>query len=256
MFPRLLVLSLLLLTSLRAAPARAQHVNELPYNLRLDLPLTLGALGIWIGTEFAKSALAPEECRWCRTNFFDDGVRDRWKWDNTQAARRTSNWVTVGMLPLGLAAMLSVVAVRDHAADRLPEDLLLISQAVAFSGLANQAIKFFAGRERPFVAALPESEKGQTDHPADNNLSFYSGHTTLAFSMAVAAGTVATMRGYRGAPYVWAVGIPLALLSGYLRIAADRHYVSDVLVGAALGTAFGALTPWLMHRVQDPASRP
>jgi membrane-associated phospholipid phosphatase len=72
----------------------------------------------------------------------------------------------------------------------------------------------------------------------------------MAFSTAVAAGTVATMRGYRGAPYVWALGLPLALLSGYLRIAADRHYVSDVLVGAALGSAFGALTPWLMHRVR------
>ena len=204
----------LLLTFLGAPSARAEPVHDLPYKLKLDLPLTLGALGIWIGTEFAKHALAPDECRWCRTNGFDNSVRESLKWNNNQAARRTSNWVAVGVLPLGLAAVLSVAAARDHAADRLPEDLLIISEAVALSGLTNQAIKFLAGRERPFVAALPESEKAQTDHPEDNNLSFYSSHTSMAFSMAVAAGTVASMRGYRGAPYVWAVGIPLALLSG------------------------------------------
>ncbi|MFT3926190.1 MAG: phosphatase PAP2 family protein [Myxococcales bacterium] len=241
--------------ALAEAPAQSgtSAVHELPYNLKLDLPLTLGALSIWVGTELGKSALAPEDCRWCRTNGFDEGIREGLKWENTTAARRASNWVTVGVLPLGLAAIMSVAAVRDHAADRLPEDLLFISEAVALAGLANQGIKFIAGRERPFVHALPEADKGSTDHPSDNNLSFYSGHTSLAFSMAVAAGTVATMRGYRGAPYVWAVGIPLALLSGYLRIAADRHYMSDVLVGAALGTAFGALTPWLLHRVSPDA---
>ncbi len=233
-----------------ASLVRAESARALPYRLEVDLPLTLGALSLWLGSELAKPALAPEACRWCRSNGFDESVRDAWKWENPEPARRASNWITVGALPVGLAAVLGVIAARDHAAKHLPEDLLLISEAVALSGLTNQAIKFLAGRERPFVHALPEDEKARTDHPADNNLSFYSGHTSLAFSMAVSAGTVATMRGYRGARYVWAVGLPLALLSGYLRIAADRHYLSDVVVGAALGTAFGALTPWLMHRVR------
>jgi membrane-associated phospholipid phosphatase len=228
----------------------AEPVHELPYKLSLDLSLTLVGLGLWAGTEIAKPYLAPDACHWCRSNAFDASVRDSWKLDDTKAARRASNWITVGVLPLGLAAVLSLAAVRDHAAARLPEDLLFIAEAVAFSGLANQAVKFLAGRERPFVHELAGPDKPHTAHPTDNNLSFYSSHTSMAFSTAVAAGTVATMRGYRGAPYVWALGLPLALLSGYLRIAADRHYVSDVLVGAALGSAFGALTPWLMHRVR------
>ncbi len=68
-------------------------------------------------------------------------------------------------------------------------------------------------------------------------------------ALSKASGTPrASLRGYRGAPYVWALGVPLALLSGYLRIAADRHYTSDVLLGAALGSLFGGLVPWLLHR--------
>jgi membrane-associated phospholipid phosphatase len=231
--------------------ARAQEVRELDTKLALDLPLTLGALSLWVGTELAKPHLGPEECRWCRDNALDRGARDALLWENTLAAKKTSNWITVGVLPLSMGSLLMLAAARDDALDKVPEDLLVVSEAVALSGLLTQAVKFAAGRERPFVHALPEDAKAHTAHPADNNLSFYSSHTSMAFSTAVAAGTTASMRGYRGAPYVWAVGVPLALLSGYLRVAADRHYLTDVVVGAALGSAFGALVPWLLHRPTD-----
>src|SRR5262249_18375089 len=82
----------------------------------------------------------------------------------------------------------------------------------------------------------------------DDNLSFYSGHTSLAFSLAVGSGTIASMRGYPLAPVVWATGLPVALLTGYLRIGADRHYLTDVLAGALLGSAVGFVGPFVFHR--------
>jgi membrane-associated phospholipid phosphatase len=85
-------------------------------------------------------------------------------------------------------------------------------------------------------------------------MSFFSGHTTWAFALAASSGTVASMRGYELAPVVWAVGLPLAAATGYLRIAADRHYLSDVLVGAAVGTAVGIGFPRLMHGRQPELS--
>jgi membrane-associated phospholipid phosphatase len=36
-------------------------------------------------------------------------------------------------------------------------------------------------------------------------------------------------------------------VSGYLRIAADKHYLSDVLTGALLGSAMGVAIPLLLH---------
>jgi membrane-associated phospholipid phosphatase len=63
---------------------------------------------------------------------------------------------------------------------------------------------------------------------------------------------VATLRGYRAAPAIWAVGAAAALTVGYLRIAADRHYFTDVLTGAAIGTAMGVGVPFLFNRQRRP----
>jgi len=76
---------------------------------------------------------------------------------------------------------------------------------------------------------------------------FYSGHSTFAFAMAVSAGTIASMRRYRLAPSIWATGMALAAATAYMRIAADRHYASDVTVGAILGSATGIAVPRLFH---------
>ena len=47
----------------------------------------------------------------------------------------------------------------------------------------------------------------------------------------------------------------LAAGVGYLRIASDTHYLTDVLAGAAVGTAFGVLVPSLrFSREREPAT--
>ncbi|MDB4987793.1 MAG: hypothetical protein JWN04_2971, partial [Myxococcaceae bacterium] len=53
------------------------------------------------------------------------------------------------------------------------------------------------------------------------------------------------------APLIWALGVPLAALTGYLRLAADKHYFTDVLTGALVGSAVGFLVPWLHTHVHD-----
>ena len=94
-------------------------------------------------------------------------------------------------------------------------------------------------------------------HPADNNVSFYSSHTSFAFSLAVSTGTVASMRRYRWAPAVWAAGLAGAAAVGYLRIAADQHYFTDVLAGAAAGSAVGFAVPtgFIARRARSPSAR-
>ena len=55
------------------------------------------------------------------------------------------------------------------------------------------------------------------------------------------------MRNYRLAPLIWAEGLAVAATTGYLRIAADKHYFSDVLSGALIGSAVGFMVPYLFH---------
>ena len=55
------------------------------------------------------------------------------------------------------------------------------------------------------------------------------------------------MRGYRIAPLVWIGGGLIALTTSYLRMAADRHYFTDVATGALLGVGVGIGVPLLFH---------
>jgi len=232
---------------LAAGPLRA---DELELDLGWDLGLTLGFGSAWILSEAFKGELAPEACRWCEPNGFDTAARDALRLDDTAAADATSYVVGFALLP-ALVLGLNAASARDEGhAVQGAEDLLLVAEAVALSASLNQLTKFLVGRERPFVHALEPGWKDRTRDPADNNLSFFSGHTTLAFAVAVSGATVATLRGYDTAPYLWAIGGALAILTGGLRIAADRHYLSDVLVGAAVGSLVGWAVPWL-HRASE-----
>jgi membrane-associated phospholipid phosphatase len=116
--------------------------------------------------------------------------------------------------------------------------------------LATQIAKVAAGRARPYAWADP----GAADN-ANANLSFWSGHTATTFAVASAAGTVARLRGYRSWPWIMGVGLAGASTCGWLRIAADRHWATDVLVGAAVGSLAGFGMPLLLHgRSDQPAS--
>ena len=236
-----------------ASEAPAPSVPELPYSLTVDATVTGVAIVGWVGSELLKSHLAPSTCRWCDPPGFDSSVRDALRWSDTERANVISYVVPLGVEPLVVFG-LDALAARDAKAPPRTAwvDVLLISEATAVAMAMNQAVKFIVGRERPFVHALPEAEKPLTAHPSDNNVSFYSGHSTFAFAMAVSGGTVASMRRYRLAPWIWASGLALAAASGYLRIAADRHYFSDVMTGAVIGSATGFAMPYLFH---NPARR-
>ena len=188
-----------------------------------------------------------------RAGTLDTSVRDALRWSDPDAAALASNVWTFALLP---AASVGLLALGAHAEDRTGEmasNALLIVESVALAGATDQIFKFAVGRERPFVHALAPAEKPLTAHPADNNVSFYSAHTTVAFSLAVSAGTIASIRRYRWAPAIWAAGLAGAALVGYLRIAADKHYFTDVLTGAGAGAAFGVAVPAL-HRTSNTLS--
>jgi membrane-associated phospholipid phosphatase len=114
----------------------------------------------------------------------------------------------------------------------------------------TRGIKVAAARERPYVHFTD-------DRGSEDNLSFPSGHTSRAFALATSAAVIAHARGYRSERLIWAGGMTLAAMTGYLRIAADRHYVTDVVTGAALGVTAGLTVPLLMRRtnVQVTATR-
>lgn len=238
---------------------------ELRYNWRVDLPVTAVATTTWIVSGVFESELMRKECGWCERdsngkstlNGLDSGVRDGLRWGNTKAADTASNVLDRGVMPATILGLTALAARHEDRLRDFPVDALIILEAMTLGINLNQATKMLVGRERPFVHAMPADQRGQTANPSDNNTSFYSGHTTRAFALAVATGTVASLRGYRWAPWIWAAGLTVATSIGYLRIAADKHYFTDVLVGAAMGSAFGFGVPYFFHgRIVPEGSAP
>jgi membrane-associated phospholipid phosphatase len=123
----------------------------------------------------------------------------------------------VGNFYLNLGASFATYAVaRASGNTKLAIVGADIFRAQIVSQATTQGIKYIAGRTRP----------DGTDR------SFPSGHTSSAFATA----TVLQRH------YGWKVGIPAYALAGYVgasRLHANKHYLSDVAFGAALGIIAG-----------------
>jgi membrane-associated phospholipid phosphatase len=231
------------------AEAWAEPPPPLAYALEVDGPIALGSGAAWFTAIALRESIGPAACHWCATNPFDIAVRDSLVWKDTSMA---GVLVDVIGFAVGPAATLGAdyLAARHEGAwkDSLV-DALLVAEAAGVASDVNLAFRFASARQRPWAWAAAQSPQSPQPAPTrDANMSFYSGHATMMFAVATAAGTVATMRGYRWTPLVWIVGLPFALATAYLRIASDDHWASDVLVGVAAGTATGVAIPVLAHR--------
>ncbi len=231
-------LAALALVTVLAAPVRAEEPSGITVDWKVDGIVTGAAMTLWIGSELAKDQLTPATCRWCTPPQLDTWARDQLLWSNPKAAQTATDVLVVGV-PVGLAIYdtLEVGGVRKAA-----PDLLVMTESIAIAGLLGQATKFVAVRERPYALHGTLPSEG-----ADDRLSFYSGHTTVAFAAAASAGMLAQLRGDEHWPWVYGVGFTAAAATGWLRVAGDKHWLTDVAVGAATGTAVGLTVPWL-HR--------
>lgn len=101
-------------------------------------------------------------------------------------------------------------------------------EAALLSGLITGAMKVIIGRARPYndlgnMHFTPFNFK-------DNLNSFPSGHTTMAFALA----TIFSHKVDEN--YAYPIFYAMAASTGFARIYLDKHWLSDVLAGAFIGT--------------------
>jgi hypothetical protein len=227
------------------APAPVPKLTKLSYDWTVDGIVTGGLAASTLTLLLLDKSLAPLDCKWCAPGTWEGNLSNSAKWSNPATANTISN-VMEFVVPVGVMGFGLIQAYRygDPAAGW--SDVLLITEATSLAMLANVIVKYTVGRARPYVW------QGTPDlYPAtasDANVSFFGGHTTFVFAVVVSGSTLFFMQDMPGAPYVLGVGLAVAGFTSYLRMAADKHYLSDVIVGAAVGSLVGWAVPYLFHR--------
>lgn len=117
--------------------------------------------------------------------------------------------------------------------DNIRQTGQMLAEALIFNGLITTGAKMMFSRERPFT------NEGSYDmdlfefKSTFSETSLPSGHTSTAFTMA----TVLSER--IDNTYASIALYSMASLTAFQRVYADKHWFSDTILGAALGTVIG-----------------
>jgi membrane-associated phospholipid phosphatase len=197
---------------------------------------------------------------------FDDAVHSALRLPSARArlrARRASDALAgITLLYPTLIDVLAVTVEARQSPAVAAQMVMINAEVLAVTAAVQGLTNVLVSRERPYGRECGASLDASSDDctRAGRYRSFFSGHTSMAF--AAAASTCAHHRylrlhGDRGVDAVPCVaGFLLAGTTGALRLAADRHYVSDVLIGATVGTLIGYGIPYLFHYRHGAAIRP
>ncbi len=246
----------------RGAPATRPRRNEhrLTFNEGArpigwgDLATTAAYVGALLALRTADSPGVPA---WTRVNRFDGFMRDRLRLASSGrdaiATASDALLFTLAAYPVVVDDIaLSLIGDRNPAlAARL---VAIDAQAYALMSLIMGITKIGSARERPYAygadcQANPNAPECQED---DRNMSFFSGHASMAFTGASLAcfhqQQIPGLYGSRAAGLaVCGSAMALATSTALFRVMSDKHWMTDVLTGAGVGLFSGWLLPWLTH---------
>jgi membrane-associated phospholipid phosphatase len=238
--------SLILLASLVHSQAtRYYDANPKLDGILLSSAVSMGILGQWRYRQ-----MTPYQGDFSSENLLP--------WDkpfagqhSLQAARASDYMLGFSAVPITLWTtewLQGSMDSREYATTWLMATEVLLLQ----SGL-NLAVRSLQVWPRPFM--LGNKGSAQERSSAQASGSFYSGHASGAFSVAAFSSALYATRHSQGySKYVFTAGaFSIASSVAILRVMAGKHYPSDVIVGALVGSFIGWLVPAL-HEVQESES--
>ncbi len=152
------------------------------------------------------------------------------------------------VLLAGVAGFAGLASLEGASAARARGDAAVLANALAWTLATGEWLKVLSHRNRPvlYTAGAPAAASNP-----DSRRSFPSGHASLAFAAATAylalAGRERLPHRGRNAALLYAGAVGVATL----RVAAGKHFPTDVAGGAALGAGIG----WLAARVHPTEGR-
>jgi membrane-associated phospholipid phosphatase len=193
----------------------------------------------------------PTVPRWSEHNGFDDwvrgGLRIHGEGGRTAAATTSDALVyTLAAFPFLNATL--VAGIEHERWDVAWRLLALDAETLLTVTFVALSIQHLTVRERPYVENCATNPTLTECNGGGKYLSFPSAHTTIVFA---AVALECFHHGYLDTSHTgWGaaacpVTVVAASITGVLRIAADRHWATDVITGAVLGGTLGYAIPAL-----------
>jgi len=215
-----------------------------------------GTTGVYVADAWVRfDEPPPDHPRWIGQNPFDDTIRGWLRGGSLEAradAVKASDWLSWTGTAYPFAIDLPVALFAHREPGVMWQLLMMDLEANSVAGLINNSLFHFAGRARPSTpdcAANPSYDALCGD--IANNASLPSGHV---LTIATAAGLVCVHHRYlplygseAADAGACALLVTATAATGAARIVADRHFASDMLLGAAIGFGSGYGLPWLLH---------
>jgi membrane-associated phospholipid phosphatase len=260
-FGRALIGPAFLLVVLSAGTAAPLHAQDRPFPYALGkrdlvmVPAGIGLAALGLALRDATDPITLTElARLHRddVNWFDRTATGNWSesWgDRSDEYRNLAVGTT--FLSLGFEGARSLLKGRPGDGVTLA---VMLGELYTFLLGTSYTTKALVGRKRPYAfnprMTLEEKYQIASSDGSDVFFSFFSGHATSAFAAATFTSTVFTdlFGPSKWSHLVWGSTLMLAGMTAYSRVKAGKHYPSDVIVGAAVGSAIGYLVPRL-HRV-------
>lgn len=159
------------------------------------------------------------------------------------SAEHTSDYFFYGSFATPLLLLFN-----DNVRQDAPQVFLLYGQAMSIAGGLYSLTAGLIDRKRPSVYATDASLDVRLHEYAKN--SFYAGHTA-----ATATATFFVAKVFHdlnpdspARPFIWIAAAAVPATVGYLRLRAGKHFLSDNIIGYAIGTSIGILVPELHKR--------
>jgi hypothetical protein len=213
--------------------------------------------GASIVTAAASIAIPPVPSRWRTRNRLDEWGRrnvaiqdyEEGLWARDLSDVLVSVNVTYPVLVDSL-----IVTYWYRQSEQVAAQMALITlEALAVSAALQGLTSGIASRERPFVRDCGGSIDARLDDclERDRFRSFFSGHSSNAFAAASVTCSHHMRHEVFGDPIAdgLACGVAYASAStvALMRVVGQRHFISDVITGASIGTLSGLGVPWLLH---------
>ncbi len=231
-----------------ATPCTASQVQEsFPYELDLwlDVGLTAGGVALFAGAAAAYWEQEPftelEIAMLDRANIngFDRSATAQW------APDRYANALVLTLMAAPLALAIATPGSRQSwTVAAMYGEVLLIGNGLGelLNGVTN--------RTRPFVYNTGENIPFDVRSEVEARRAFPSGHAANAFAAAVFLSSVYAKL-HPGSPvkaWIWAGSLTLAATTGYMRYKGGKHFPTDIISGAIIGSLVGWGVPKL-HEV-------